>query len=252
MARMGEAPKRLWVRWLLLAVFVTALSVAFVNLGQWQLNRLDQRRDKNAVVTEHENAPVVPYQTVMNRQITDEDQWQRVSATGTFDAEHQLLARYRSNDGLTGWEVVTPLRASDGRVVLVSRGFAERNLKEDFPKVLPSPPSGEVTVIGNVRRNEVGKDTATVPQSGSVRLISSIHIEEWLGEPLVNGYIGLLTVDPPQTGDLMPVRPPELSEGPHFWYAVQWFMFTALAGAGLIVMIRGDIKGRKSAGASKT
>lgn len=252
MARMGEAPQRLWVRWLLLAIFVVALSVAFVNLGQWQLNRLDQRRDRNSVVVEHENAPVVGYETIMNRKITEEDQWQRVSVTGTFDAEHQLLARYRSNDGRTGWEIVTPLRASDGRVVLVNRGFVERSLSKDYPTVLPAPPSGTVTVTGHVRRNEVGKENATVPEQGTIRLISSDHIGAWMGEQLVDGYIGLLSVDPPQDGDFVPVRPPELSEGPHFWYAVQWFMFTALAGVGLIVMVRGDIKNRKSDDASKS
>ena len=43
----------------------------------------------------------------------------------------------------------------------------------------------------------------------------------------------------------MPIRPPELSEGPHFWYAVQWFMFLSMAVTGLVVFIRGDIVKRR-------
>ncbi len=238
---------RLWVRWLLLAVFVVGLSVTFVNLGQWQLDRLDQRRDRNSVVVAHENAPVRPYEEVMDGVITDDDQWQRVQVSGTFLPQQQFQVRYRSNGGRVGWELVTPLAADDGRVVLVDRGFILRPAGQDFPAALPAPPEGRVTVVGHVRRNEVGKDVATVPQQGSVRLINSVRIGEALGRPLVDGYIGLLTVDPPQTGDLVPVEPPEISDGPHFWYAVQWFMFTAIAAAGLVVFVRNDIRDRRRA-----
>ena len=245
------ASGRLWARWLLLAVFVVGLSVTFVNLGQWQLDRLDQRRNRNSVVVAHENSEIRPYEEVMTRVLTEEDQWQRVTVSGTFLADQQFQVRYRSNAGRVGWELVTPLAADDGRVVLVDRGFAIRPAGEDFPQALPEPPAGRVTVVGHVRRNEVGKDVATVPQQGSIRLVNSVRIGEALGRPLVDGYIGLLTVDPPQTGEFMPVEPPEVSDGPHFWYAVQWFMFTAIAAVGLVVFIRNDVRDRRRAAATR-
>ena len=250
MRTMGAAPdptRRPWLRWLLLAVFVVALSITFVNLGQWQLDRLDQRRYHNDIVARHDSAPVVDYAAVMNKVITDDDQWQRVRVTGTFDPGRQLLVRYRSNADATGWEVVTPLMATDGRTVLVNRGFVERRAGQDFPAVLPAPPAGRVTVVGHVRRNEQGKDNATVPQQNSVRLINSDRIAPWLGTGLVNGYIGLLKVTPPQQDGFLPVATPTLDEGPHLSYALQWFAFTAIAGLGLIVFIRNDIRDRRKA-----
>ena len=77
-------------------------------------------------------------------------------------------------------------------------------------------------------------------------LLSSTAIAPTLPYPVANGYIGLLTVDPPQAGDFRTVELPEINEGPHFWYAVQWFMFTALGVAGVVVFIRGDLKARRA------
>ena len=53
---------------------------------------------------------------------------------------------------------------------------------------------------------------------------------------------------PSRPADFEPVRLPEISDGPHFWYAVQWFMFTGIAVAGIVVFIRGDLKDRRKAG----
>ena len=113
--------RRLWVRWALLVVFVAVLGAVFVNLGQWQLDRLSQRQARNATTVANEKKPVRPVAEVFTRPISDADQWQRVEARGTFDAEHQFVVRYRNNGDVDGYEVVTPLRTASG-VVLVDRG----------------------------------------------------------------------------------------------------------------------------------
>lgn len=238
---------RLWPRWLALAAFVIGLSVAFVNLGYWQLDRLDQRRARNQAVVAHEDSPVVEFGDVFGRPISEQDQWQRARVTGTFDADHQFLVRYRSNAGVTGYEVVTPLRTDAGRAVLVDRGFAQRPAGQDFPSVIPPPPAGTVTVVGHVRRSEQGNPEAVEPNGNQVRLINAEALGRALPYPVVDGYLGALTMTPEQTGGLVPVSPPELTEGSHLAYAVQWFMFTGIAGIGLIVLIRSDVRQRARA-----
>ncbi len=52
--------RRLWVRWTLLIVFVAVLGTVFVNLGDWQLDRLEQRRERNAATVSNEQAPPQP------------------------------------------------------------------------------------------------------------------------------------------------------------------------------------------------
>jgi cytochrome oxidase assembly protein ShyY1 len=78
-----------------------------------------------------------------------------------------------------------------------------------------------------------------------MRLISSDAIAGTLPYPIKSGYIGLLTVRPEQIGGFQPIELPDLSEGPHFWYALQWFMFTAVGVAGIVVFIRGDLRARR-------
>ncbi len=234
--------RRLWLRWLGLLLFVAVLGTAFANLGEWQLRRLDERRSGNEIQVQHEGQPPRPYGEVFTAPITDADQWQRITATGTFDAAHQLQVRYRSNAGKVGSEVLTPLRTSAGEVLLISRGFLVRSgMAELPPSAMPPPPTGSVTVIGYVRRNENGNAAAVTPAEGAVRLVNSESISAWLGEPVVNGYVSAISVQPSQGGDLQPIQPPDITEGPHFWYSVQWFMFLAMALTGLVWFIRGDI-----------
>ena len=236
--------RRLWLRWVLLIVFVAVLGVVFVSMGQWQLDRLAERRERNATTIANERSPTQPYEQVFSHPITDADQWQRVEARGTFDADHQFVVRYRSNGTLDGYEVVTPLRTASG-VVLVDRGFIPLQRGVQIPSAAPAPPAGEVTVVGHVRRSEKGRRAATTPVGNQMRLINSDAIAGTLPYPIKSGYIGLLTVQPEQAGGFQSIQLPDLSEGPHFWYAVQWFMFTAVGVAGIVIFIRGDLRARR-------
>lgn len=234
----------MWLRWALLIIFVAVLGIVFVNLGEWQLDRLAQRRERNATTIANEQKPIRTYDQVFTRQIADADQWQRVEARGTFDPDHQFVVRYRSNGDADGYEVVTPLRTTTG-TVLVDRGFIPLERGAQIPSAAPAPPTGEVTVVGHVRRNERGRRAATTPVNNQMRLINSDAVATTLPYPVSSGYIGLLTVQPEQQGGFQPIKLPELSEGPHFWYAVQWFMFTAVGVAGIVVFIRGDLRARR-------
>lgn len=236
--------RRLWLRWALLIMFVAVLGTTFVNLGQWQLDRLHQRQTRNIATLDNEGAPVRPLAQVFTHPLTDADQWQRVEARGTFDAAHQYLVRYRKDHGAQGYEVVTPLRTAQG-TVLVDRGLIPVASGVKIPTTVPAPPPGEVIVVGHVRRNERGRRTALTPVNGEMRQISSDAIAPTLPYPVLDGYLGLLTVTPAQDGGFQPIVVPEISDGPHFWYAVQWFMFTGIGIAGIVVFIRGDLRVRR-------
>jgi cytochrome oxidase assembly protein ShyY1 len=229
----------------MLIAFVLAFGTACAFLGNWQLDRLHSRRERNVSTLHNEQQAVLPWTDVFTRPILDADQWQRVTATGTFDADHQLVLRYRSSGDTEGYEVVTPLRTTTGNV-LVDRGIVPLTNGAQIPTAAPPPPAGEVTVVGHVRRDEEGKRSATTPVNGAARLISAPAFATTLPYPVVDGYIGLLTVDPAQVGGFQPIELPEISDGPHFWYAVQWFMFAGIGLAGVVVFIRGDLRERRT------
>lgn len=234
------------MRWALLVVFVVALAIVFVNLGEWQLRRLAQREERNATTISNEQAPIRPYEQVFTRPIVDADQWQRVTATGTFDGDHQFVVRNRNNGDDRGYEIVTPLRTATG-AVLVDRGFIVIVPGTGIPTTGPPPPSGEVKVTGYVRRDEQGRSGAINPVSGSVRLINSAALQPAIPYPIANGFISATEVVPAQQGGLVPVEVPVLSSGPHFWYAMQWFMFAGIGILGIVVFIRGDLRDRRAA-----
>ena len=141
--------RRLWLRWALLIVFVAILGVVFVSLGSWQLDRLDQRKARNSTTLTNESRPVRPFTDIFTGEIRDADQWQRVEARGTYDAEHQFLLRYRRNGDAEGYEVVT---ASTPAVVSVWDTINEPRYpsfkdimaakKKEIRKAGP-PPAGE-------------------------------------------------------------------------------------------------------------
>lgn len=237
---------RIWKRGIALALFVIVLGVAFVNLGQWQLDRLDQRQARNETILANEAAPPKPYAQVFGPAITDDDQWQRVVLTGTFDAAHQFQVRYRYNDGRPGYEVVTPLRTATGDTVLVDRGFIMVPGGQQIPETLPPPPPGEVTVMGHVRRNENGKPQAINPVNNQVRLVNAPAIATALPYPVMDGWVAALEVNPAQQAEFETLALPEISDGPHFWYAMQWFLFAVIGVTGLVVFIRGDLKERRA------
>lgn len=237
--------KRVWLRWIALLLFATVMAVTFVNLGEWQLRRLEERREQNRIVLSNDAAPVREFDQVYTHPITDADQWQRVRVRGTFDPAHQLQVRYRANNSDPGYEIVTPLRTESGQVLLVDRGFVPVPRGERIPETLPPPPGGQVEVLGHVRRDEQGKSNATQPVNAQIRLINSAAIAGTLPYPVVNGYLSAITVQPEQSGGLQPLALPEITEGPHLSYAVQWFLFTVIGVVGLVVLIRGDIKERR-------
>ncbi len=66
--------------------------------------------------------------------------------------------------------------------------------------------------------------------NASARAISSAQIEPAIGMPVYGGFVQLLT-ESPRAGHPADARadPPDLSNGPHFFYALQWWFFGILA-----------------------
>ena len=111
-------------RWLGFHLLVIVGIVTMVNLGFWQLRRLDERKAFNAQVSERIADPPAPLDDVLTAG-TDPDsvEWRSVTARGTYLPDEQFVVVNRSQDGIGGTMVVTPMQLADGRLLLVERGF---------------------------------------------------------------------------------------------------------------------------------
>jgi cytochrome oxidase assembly protein ShyY1 len=216
-------------RWILFAITVALLAALAWRLGEWQFHRLEARKATNAIIERNLAGGPSPVDQVLakDRPVDKQDQWRRVTATGTYDTADTVIVRYQTRDGAAGVDVVVPLVTASGQALLVDRGWlASENRGADVSDV-PPPPSGSVTVTGWVRMDASGSST-TVTEN-SVRSISSVAIGAAIGTPLYAGFVDLEAEAPAPATALTPTEMPELDNGPHFFYGLQWWFFALLA-----------------------
>jgi cytochrome oxidase assembly protein ShyY1 len=236
-------------RWIGFALFVVVLAGVCLRLGQWQMDRLDERRADNAIIQRHLAMDPVPLASVVGPgdEVDDRLAWTRVRATGTYDVEHEVTVTFTTRDGAPGVDVVTPLVMSDGSAVLVDRGWLATENTSKRPDDIPAPPDGEVTITGWLRPNSGADEEAVEPRGGQVRAISSIGMASSVPHDLVDGYLNLRSQEPPAAKPLALEPRPELGQGPHFFYGLQWWFFGALAVFGLFWFARAELKERQAA-----
>jgi len=216
-----------------LIALVGALLVAAVcvRLGIWQLDRLHQRRAHNAVVAaararpelEIREDPHLPMDSLRDR---------RLHAHGAYDYARERLWHGGSYEGIPGVDFVTPLRLPDGTAVLVDRGWA------------PSPDGYHVDA--GVYRERAG-DSADVVGLGMAAPrgrgdVDPAALRDSLPYRVLPIVIQQLPPSPALSRPLPPTLrrrpPPELSDGPHLSYVVQWFSFAAIIVVGSLALMR--------------
>ncbi len=126
-------------RWLLFALAIVVVGLATWWLGNWQFDRLDDRKERNAVVRANEDKPPAPVADVLapGEGVAADEEWRQVTATGSYATHETIIVRYRSNDGASGVDVVEALVTADGRGC--RRSAAPRDRQQADRRVRGSP-----------------------------------------------------------------------------------------------------------------
>ncbi len=214
--------------WILSHLFAVSVVVAFVLLGLWQLDRHDQRVSRNATVQARSDlAPVAVGDALAGTEDAGELRFRTVTASGTF-GDRDLLVDNRSKDGLPGAWVLTPLRLADGSTLVVNRGFQFN----DGGSVTPVPaPAGRVEIEGTVTTWEGdGCGVRTGPDDVPIGMacLRRPTAEDVFDADVLPVVVQAQRSTPPASDLLAPVPLPELDDGPHRSYAVQWFIFATI------------------------
>lgn len=228
-------------RWLPATLLVLAASAVMLRLGIWQFDRLDERRAFNARVVEQQGEPPL----VLDPSTLGLDlysmEYRTAMVTGEYIPEDEIVLRNQVWETEFGSELgvklLTPLLiAGTDTTILVDRGWipaadaapgARAKYEED----------GTVTVQGQLRRAETDfslfrrPDPTLSPNQDRLDAWNNLDLARLgpqIEHALLPVYLQLypeIEQDDPPFASLPAI---DLSEGPHFGYALQWFAFAAL------------------------
>ena len=221
-----------------------AVAALFARLGIWQLARLSERRSFNRTLAARLRAKPVAIRSLESD--TSLGHYRRVSATGAFLYDREIVYAGRAHDGSPGVDLLTPLALSGtDTVVLVNRGWAYSPDAQTLePARWRERDSATVfgyaeTFSGRRRAGGTGRPAKDRPPTRTVHELEHGSIEAAVGHPVAR-YVLVQTSDSAPRRGLVPYRLtfPTLGEGSHRGYAVQWFSFALIATAGGVVLLR--------------
>ncbi len=216
------------------SILVLLVAATCVRLGFWQLHRLQQRRERNAIIAARLQLPPQPLSVLTTD--TAGLTFRTATASGTYDPQRSIVLAGRVLNGAPGVYLMTPLRLPGGVAVLVNRGF------------LPSPDAATVDLrpyldVGAARVSGIllPMPVGEVPPTTGFRRtwfhIDPAALARQMPYPL-QPLILQVTPSPGQPPVLpRPIPPPALDEGPHLSYAIQWFSFAAIGIIGWVAML---------------
>ncbi len=141
-------------RSILLIGLCAVLTVVFLSLGAWQVQRRAWKLDLIARVEQRIHAAPVPAPgpdawTMISR---DADVYRRVQLAGVYDHSRETLVQAVTEKGPGFW-VMTPLKTDHGFTVLVNRGFVSNERKLPASRETGQI-AGPVSVVGLLRLTE--------------------------------------------------------------------------------------------------
>jgi surfeit locus 1 family protein len=204
---------RSWIP-LLAAAIVAAVCV---RLGVWQLDRLAQRKARNATIEAAFRETPAPAELAM---LDSARRFRRVIASGQWKYARETSLAGRTRNGAPGVHIVTPMVLRDGRTeVLVNRGWVYS-------------PDARTVDLARWHEGDRGEVIGYVdePPSSLRDAAVSLYIVALADSNAVGGTAA--------TGPVRLSPPPFDQEGPHLGYAVQWFSFAAIALIGAPLVVR--------------
>lgn len=224
------APSRFGLRFWLLTL-AALLGVALtLSLGRWQLSRAAEKEALQAAIDRQGQLPRLDGRAVLATPEPEQESLlhRNVRLRGLWIAERTVFLDNRQMRGQPGFFVLTPLALENSeRVVMVQRGWVQRNFVDRAALPVIATPAGIVEVDGRVvlapsRLYEFsGEDAGTIRQN--------LDLQAFARE----SGLPLWPLSVQQTGDdgaalLRDWPVPKTGVEKHYGYAFQWFGLAAL------------------------
>lgn len=232
--------------WIFSHFFALSVVSLFIFLGFWQLNRLDERRETNALVESRIEKPIELISAPDGGADGADLDYRAVTATVQYLDPDFVRIGNRSQGGAAGLHVVAIAELADGSPLAISRGFVPSNAEVELQPLPTEPVEISGWLRKSVQRESIG---ATDTGEGTVLpRLDTERIAARLDRPLPNVWLQLA---PDEQAGLVTfpnaVPLPPIDQGPHLSYAVQWFIFATLGVLFYLALLRRQSKGNEAA-----
>ena len=221
-------PRLHQLRFWLLTVTALALVAATFSLGQWQLRRADQKEALQTAIESQARLPILDALALTAMKNKLDVVHRQAALKGVWRPEFTVYLDNRPMNGKTGFVVVTPL-VLDGssEVILVQRGWAQRNFTDRTRLPDISTPQGSVTLHGRIAPPPYKLYEFKGLEIGRIRQNIDVSVfGKEIGMPLLG--VSLLQTGAANEGLLRDWAVPNAGVDKHYGYAFQWFGLCAL------------------------
>ena len=201
-----------------------ALIALTLWLGNWQLNRAEEKRGRQSLLEARMND--TPVRLTAAGPDAQALIYRRVRATGRWIAARQFYVDNRIRDGRAGFEVITPLELQPGPgVVLVNRGWIARSA--EYPRApRVDVPEGPVEVAGLATRPPE-RYLELSPQANAGDVWQNLSIERFGKAAALAVLPVVVLLDAPPAGLAAVHERPDARIEKHIEYAFTWFALAA-------------------------
>lgn len=226
------------------ASFLALILIALCIQGaRWQFDRHEVRHAKNDLIRANIAKPPIE-ELALTTLGSNEVAWRSIALTGRFIPDSEILIRNRYHEGKYGFGVITLFESSSGKRYWVDRGWVVAGKDALTPPDVKAVSSETVLLEGRVRAESIESQIAgtvfAVPNN-----IGESQLARWNNEKSITTepfYFDLIKVSNEAFNPDVPTLLPELSDGPHLAYSVQWILFAGLVLFGLYLVIREERK----------
>ncbi len=223
----NNRPISTWLGWFSLVLIFT---IACVLLSKWQFDRQAEVVETNSrIAASYAAEPKALEEILSTKQPWETSlEFRSVLVSGLYIPEESYLVRNRPYNAYPGFLQLVAFRTDGGSVIWVERGWLPTGSKSDSPDDVPLVDSVHRQLTLRLRPSEPSLDrTAPSGQLSSIDLESaSSNLDST--ETYTQAY-GRLIDEYPQLPAGQRIGKPELSEGNHLSYAMQWILFGLMA-----------------------
>lgn len=232
--------------WMIAFIAIAVFAYAcFTLLAPWQLGKNQDLAARNSQLSQSIEAAPVPLAELTNRDgPLDQSEWHRVTATGQYLPQAEVLLRQRAVEGRAVYQVFAAFRTDEGTDIFVNRGWVLVGENNTVPHY-PAAPTGRETITARLRMPSA--------EPANPIVLHGQHMVDNINTSAMGPLIGLelephyLQLPGGQAGSLEPVPVPSIEQGSYLSYGLQWLAFGVLAPIGFGYFLRSDLKERRRA-----